>query len=200
MGWVHDCGFRSSGGTAGKPARVNSQHALRPKRYGSSDCGCSRMLPPVTIVADERTPGWVLHRDNWALHYGVWRPQPAVLCMATPFGRSLEATMSVWIQRLGERAAWVSGRDRSTDLSGALLSRELERWLVERVALIVARLGGWTQDREASRAASASGWLWTGTDAEVPPGAPCRLTPRCCEHQLPAPSPVIRRAVRAAPT
>ena len=36
--------------------------------------------------------------------------------------------------------------------------------------------------------------------AEVPPGAPCRLTPRCCEHQLPAPSPVIRRVVRAAPT
>eukprot|EP01046_Picozoa_sp_COSAG06_P037966 COSAG06_NODE_4335_length_4357_cov_120.961954_9_plen_261_part_00 len=22
-----------------------------------------------------------------------------------------------------------------------------------------------------------------GTDVEVPPGAPCRLTPRCCEHQ-----------------
>ena len=61
------------------------------------------------------------------------------------------------------------------------MSREPERWLVERVALIAARLGGWTQDREASRAASASGWLWTGTDAEVPPGAPCRLTPRCCE-------------------
>ena len=25
--------------------------------------------------------------------------------------------------------------------------------------------------------------LLPGTDAEVPPGAPCRLTPCCCEHQ-----------------
>ena len=91
-----------------------------------------------TMAADETTPGWVLHRVDWALHYGGGRPLPAALCMATLLTRLGSDGVSLG-PTLRQAGSWGW---KLIDLSGALLSREPERWPIGRAALIVARLGG----------------------------------------------------------